>query len=294
MTVRLPLFPSSDPSALFGRPAVDRADLGPETEGCRSGREREADERTLQVGDLAKECGKTVRAIHLYEELGLLTPQGRSKGRYRLYSASAIVRIRWIGKLQDMGFSLTDIQSLVRDWDDLGSASGTMSRMRELYAKKLEETQSHIRRLQALEREIVSSLDYLDGCDVCEPERLVAACHSCEHHAEGTQVPELVSGYSSAASALLPTISTAPASAASVSSLGISSDLASSPSLSAGASASAKSASGSSIPPASTSVAASGSSGSSVSSVSSVTSTGKGRARAEAKTKATVPNIEPR
>lgn len=308
MTVRLPLFPSSDPSALFGRPALERADLGPETEGCRSGREREADERTLQVGDLAKECGKTVRAIHLYEELGLLTPQGRSKGRYRLYSASAIVRIRWIGKLQDMGFSLTDIQSLVRDWDDLGSASGTMSRMRELYAKKLEETQSHIRRLQALEREIVSSLDYLDGCDVCEPERLVAACHSCEHHAEGTQVPELVSGYSSAASALLPipiptpipTISTTPASttpasAASVSSLGISSDLASSPSLSTAASASAKpSASGSSIPPAPTSVAASVSSGSSVSSVSSVTSTGKGRARAEAKPKATVPNIEPR
>ena len=24
----------------------------------------------LQVGDLARECGKTVRAIHLYEELG--------------------------------------------------------------------------------------------------------------------------------------------------------------------------------------------------------------------------------
>ncbi len=167
----------------------------------------------LQVGDLARECGKTVRAIHLYEELGLLTPQGRSKGRYRLYAASAVVRIRWIGKLQDMGFSLTDIQSLVRDWDDARSATHTMAKMRELYANKLAETQAHIRRLKDLEREIVSSIDYLDTCDVCDPERLVASCTSCEHHAEGTAVPELVSGYSAAAIVPSPTPSSTDATA---------------------------------------------------------------------------------
>lgn len=150
----------------------------------------------MQVGDLARESGKTVRAIHLYEELELLRPVGRSKGRYRLYGPDALLRIRWIGKLQDMGFSLTDIQSLVRDWDEQRSATGAMAKMRELYARQLAETRAHILRLQALEREIVSSIDYLDTCDVCDPERLVASCTSCEHHAEGTHVPELVSGYS--------------------------------------------------------------------------------------------------
>ena len=34
--------------------------------------------RTLKVGELARRTGKTVRAIHLYEELGLLTPAIRS------------------------------------------------------------------------------------------------------------------------------------------------------------------------------------------------------------------------
>ncbi len=82
----------------------------------------------MQIGDLAKESGKTVRAIHLYEELELLRPAARSKGRYRLYGKDALVRIRWIGKLQDMGFSLTDIQSLVRDWDDQRSAARTMAK----------------------------------------------------------------------------------------------------------------------------------------------------------------------
>src|ERR1700679_3656612 len=88
----------------------------------------------LQVGDLARDSGKTVRAIHLYEELELLKPAARSKGRYRLYTRDALVRIRWIGKLQDMGFSLTDIQSIVRDWEEGGTAMNAMQKMRALYA----------------------------------------------------------------------------------------------------------------------------------------------------------------
>ena len=34
----------------------------------------------LRVGDLARLTGKSVRAIHLYEELGLLQPTTRSSG----------------------------------------------------------------------------------------------------------------------------------------------------------------------------------------------------------------------
>ncbi len=149
----------------------------------------------MQVGDLAREAGKTVRAIHLYDELGLLQPAARSKGRYRLYGPESLVRIRWIGKLQDMGFSLTDIQAIVLDWQSQGSAPHAMLRMRQLYEKKLAETREHVRRLQALEREIASSIEYLETCDVCEPERLIAACTSCDHHREGTHIPELVAGF---------------------------------------------------------------------------------------------------
>src|SRR5271170_436323 len=70
-------------------------------------------ERLLQVGDLARACGKTVRAIHHYEEVGLLRPHARSKGRYRLYDQGALARLRWIGKLHDLGLSLAQIQEMV-------------------------------------------------------------------------------------------------------------------------------------------------------------------------------------
>lgn len=155
----------------------------------------EAGATLLQVGDLARESGKTVRAIHLYEELDLLRPAARSKGRYRLYGPEALVRIRWIGKLQDMGFSLTDIQTIVRDWEDGPTAPGAMTKMKATYANKLAETRDHIRRLQALEQELKASLAYLDTCEVCEPDRLLSTCGSCEHHDCNHDVPELVLGF---------------------------------------------------------------------------------------------------
>jgi len=94
----------------------------------------------LKVGELAKKTGKTVRAVHLYEELGLLTPAVRSKGGFRLYSGKAARRIEWIQKLQDLGFSLTEIKAFLRDWEDSETAPKAMDRMREIFTDKLRET----------------------------------------------------------------------------------------------------------------------------------------------------------
>ena len=152
----------------------------------------------MQIGDLARETGKTVRAIHLYEELGLLAPAARSKGRFRLYTRDALMRIRWIGKLQEMGFSLGDIQTIVREWERVESAPGAMKRMREVYARKLEETRDEKRRIEALEHELEASLDYLDTCDVCDPQRLLSACDCCDLHDKEVEVPELVLGFRAA------------------------------------------------------------------------------------------------
>ena len=201
---RLPLFapPAASAASLDAPDDVEMQVVRADAEQARHAEQAgqvgqvEADGELMQVGDLAKEAGKTVRAIHLYEELQLLKPAARSKGRYRLYNRAALVRIRWIGKLQDMGFSLTDIQSVVRDWEDGASASTTMRKMREVYEKKLEETRAHLARLQSLAREIEASLSYLETCDdVCDPERLLSFCKKCELHGCQDHVPDLVAGF---------------------------------------------------------------------------------------------------
>jgi DNA-binding transcriptional MerR regulator len=95
-----------------------------------------------------------------------------------------------------MGMSLTDIQSVVKDWEQGASASGAMAKMREVYKKKLDETREHLKRLQSLEHEIEASLNYLETCnDVCDPERLLSFCKKCELHGCKEHVPELVLGF---------------------------------------------------------------------------------------------------
>jgi DNA-binding transcriptional MerR regulator len=176
--VRLPIIPNEEAASS----ANGQEDLG---------------EARMQIGDLARESGKTIRAIHLYEELDLLRPAGRSKGRYRLYGRDALTRIRWIGKLQDMGFSLTDIQTIVREWEKIDSAPKAMEKMKDIYKNKLAETREHIRRLQSLEHELVASLAYLHTCEVCDPARLISACNCCDMHdcESEKNVPELVAGF---------------------------------------------------------------------------------------------------
>ena len=151
-------------------------------------------ERFFQVGDLAKATGKTVRAIHHYEEIGLLQPNARSKGRYRLYDGAALTRIRWISKLHDLGMSLAQIQQLLQAWETSPSAPGAMSKIREIYLQKLEETRAQVARLSALERELEASIDYLDTCDTCDPAELVRACTNCNVHTSSQREPELVAG----------------------------------------------------------------------------------------------------
>jgi DNA-binding transcriptional MerR regulator len=149
----------------------------------------------MLVGELAKATGKTVRAIHLYEDMGLLKPHERSKGRYRLFNHDALVRVRWITKLQSLGFSLSEIQELARAQQGSDSAKFAAARLREVYVEKLAETRAKIDELEALEAELRQSLAYLDSCDTsCEPELPVRSCPSCDRHPEPIPPPDLVAG----------------------------------------------------------------------------------------------------
>jgi DNA-binding transcriptional MerR regulator len=154
-------------------------------------------EKPLRVGELAKRSGKTVRALHLYEEMGLLKPVHRSKGGFRLYSPSAVKRVEWIGKLQDAGFSLHDLQELLQGVNEHSSvASLAMERVRHVFADRLRETREQLQRLTTLERDLEASLAYLEGCRSCEPQaHQLQECPSCNHngHEEGAQ-PLLVAG----------------------------------------------------------------------------------------------------
>ncbi len=57
----------------------------------------------------------TVRALHHYDEIGLLSPSGRSDAGYRLYSYEDLIRLQEILVWRRLGFSLTEIAALLDD-----------------------------------------------------------------------------------------------------------------------------------------------------------------------------------
>lgn len=158
--------------------------------------EPEDDEQTvLQVGELAKATGKTVRAIHLYEDMKLLKPAQRSRGRFRLFNRDSIDRVRWISKMQAVGFSLPELQHLLEDQASATTGKQASVVLRRAYVEKLREVQAKLSELHRLEQELLSSLTYLDACQsACEDEALKEACPECSRHADQPAAPPLVSG----------------------------------------------------------------------------------------------------
>lgn len=152
--------------------------------------------KPLRVGQLAARTNKTVRALHLYEEMGLLDPSERSKGGYRLYGPNSVTRVEWISNLQDMGFSLPEIRAVLLEWKASASAGAAMQKVTDLYRAKLAEARAQIARLRALESELDKSLGYLELCQSCEPVRVVTACKSCDRHDCDSHAPVLVAGFS--------------------------------------------------------------------------------------------------
>jgi MerR family transcriptional regulator, copper efflux regulator len=151
-------------------------------------------ERLLKVGELARDTGKTVRALHLYEELGLLRPAQRTEGGFRLYAPEARERVHWISKLQEMGFSLHEIQAFLKDWEHAQIAPTAMQRVRATFEQKLRETREQQARLAELEKELLDSMAYLDGCRACEQTHSTVECVQCGLHGHNGEAPPLVAG----------------------------------------------------------------------------------------------------
>ena len=71
------------------------------------------DDRSLKVGQLAKLSGVSIRTLHHYDEIGLLSPSMRSDSGHRFYSVEDVLRFQQIMSLRSLGFSLEQIREFL-------------------------------------------------------------------------------------------------------------------------------------------------------------------------------------
>jgi DNA-binding transcriptional MerR regulator len=67
----------------------------------------------LTVGDVARLAGVTVRTLHHYDRIGLVSPSGRTPGGYRLYGEGDLDRLHAVLAYRELGFALEDVAALL-------------------------------------------------------------------------------------------------------------------------------------------------------------------------------------
>ena len=74
----------------------------------------------MTVGETASATGVTVRTLHHYDEIGLVSPAARSSAGYRLYSRDDLERLQQVVAYRRLGLGLEDIAAALADetWDE--------------------------------------------------------------------------------------------------------------------------------------------------------------------------------
>lgn len=126
-------------------------------------------EGELRIGEAAARVGVSSRTLRYYEELGLLTPSGRTPGGARRYTDDDIARLEHIRELQElMGFNLDEILAVMRIEDRLAKlrAEWQAGRPPERRAEMIEEALRHNADLRArVEAKIARLGAFLDSLD---------------------------------------------------------------------------------------------------------------------------------
>ena len=71
----------------------------------------------MKIGELAKQTGLSIRTLHYYDEIELLSPSHRTDVGHRFYSDQDIIRLQQILSLRQLGFSLSEIRECLQSPD---------------------------------------------------------------------------------------------------------------------------------------------------------------------------------
>jgi MerR family mercuric resistance operon transcriptional regulator len=118
----------------------------------------------LKIGEVAERGGVNLQTIRYYEREGLLPVPPRLASGYRIFPETAVRRVRFIKRAQELGFSLAEIRELLLLREEAGAGA---QQVRERAKAKIADIEEKICTLQAMQ-------DALDALN-----RLAEKCPGC-------------------------------------------------------------------------------------------------------------------
>jgi DNA-binding transcriptional MerR regulator len=119
----------------------------------------------FSIGELSRRTKVKVPTIRYYEESGLLDAPERTEGNQRRYDAAGLERLSFIKHARDLGFSIEAIAALI---ELQGHPDRSCAEANNIATAQLSHVRAKIKRLRALEKELVRISKGCDGDGVTE------------------------------------------------------------------------------------------------------------------------------
>jgi DNA-binding transcriptional MerR regulator len=162
-----------------------------------------ADERTWRIGEVAAATGLTVRALHHYDQIGLVMPSARTSGGHRLYTDADLAVLYQVTTLRQLGVALDQIAVLLAGRADV----------RQVIDEQLAQVDRQIRLAARLREQLVAAREagaggdgarlaeiiklagdltgYLDADQIDAMRRRMSDLGVVGEHAVGVEIPRL-------------------------------------------------------------------------------------------------------
>jgi MerR family copper efflux transcriptional regulator len=133
----------------------------------------------MNIGQAAEASGISAKMIRYYEDIGLISPVGRSRANYRLYGEDDLHHLRFIKRARSLGFSMEEVGLLLSLWRDKSRESSAVKQIAKRHISELEQKISEMRTMVTTLEELANAcegdhrpdcpiLDKLGGTNCCE------------------------------------------------------------------------------------------------------------------------------
>jgi DNA-binding transcriptional MerR regulator len=121
-------------------------------------------DRMFHIGELAARVGLSLRTVRYYEEMGLLTPEKRTEGGFRLFTDEHVQRLLLIKQMKPLGFTVQQMRQLLEAHDALSSsdrahrlaAEGRIAEFGRQAVERCEELRGQLARAEEFARRLAA------------------------------------------------------------------------------------------------------------------------------------------
>lgn len=129
----------------------------------------------FKIGEVVDQTGLSIPTLRYYDNVGLITPSGRSPGGFRLYSEADVRRVLLVRRMKPLGFTLDQMREFLEAAEILHSSDGgqdsdttqqARSNAKATLADIREETRT---RYEKLRKQIAYAEEFLDLVNTLVP-----------------------------------------------------------------------------------------------------------------------------